>query len=321
MSQSRFAHTSSARISAPQSDVSNSIDLAPPQFRLGTIAKHTAVNYSVMVSSKLSALFLFALVNIFSVNAQCVDFCYCSKSTADLLCNLPLLKPSCEVKQCTGECSTGGFRCERKDVLPSDFLDPPSVMAIRDAIKANGGCRANVCFAIDGSSSIVPTEYESQIKFVRDIVNVLDDASFDVRVAGTQYNTASHPISPLGEDLFAFRELLSNTPQKNGSTSISNGIKYCEEQLLQKSLQPGFAVVLGDGFENYDHKAVAAANVVRGNGGLVPVVAVQNADDRLLLDIAGNDQSLVFKASSFGDVQKLKDLIKSVTLAVCKPKP
>lgn len=265
----------------------------------------------------LAATLLILSCTLAQVSAQCPSaLCFCSRSTAEFACNVPLLNGKCEVGQCTSaQCSTNGFRCQPK-INATGIIPDIVIQEIRKQIEANGGCKGNVCFAIDGSGSISPKEYSNQLDFVSDVVRIIN--TFPTRVAGTQYNQRSNPIKSLSSDLGGFITALRAQPQLRGSTSISSGIDYCGAQLDTRPFEPKKVVVLGDGFQNVDTNAVDSANTVRSKNALVSVVAVQSADRQFLLDLVGGDNALAFQADNFDDRDRLATIIRETTLAICK---
>lgn len=264
----------------------------------------------------IAVLLLFSAI-LFQARAQCpTELCFCSKSTAEFVCDVPLLKGRCEVGQCSSkQCSDKGFRCQPKIKAGLGILSPEVIQQVRDQIEQRGGCKGNVCFAIDGSSSMDSTEYKSQLAFVSDVVKII--SRFPTRVAGTQYSDRSHPIKSLSTDLNGFVAAMTAKKQVHGLTSISSGIDYCRQQVNTRPFEPKKVVVLGDGFQNRDMKAVGSANTVRSNKGLVSVVSFERGNRQLLLDIAGGDPSLVFDADSFSDRFRLGVIIRELTLAIC----
>lgn len=273
--------------------------------------------FSINQVKLTSALLLFA-ATLFQVRAECpTELCFCSKSTADFVCNVPLLTGECEVGHCSSaQCSTPGFRCQPKIDAGPGILSPAVIQQIRDEIERNGGCKGNICFAIDGSGSINDNAYENERKFVSDVVTIV--STFDTRVAGTQYSDKSYPIQSLSTDLNGFVAAMNAQSQVGSSTSISAGIIYCSQQINTRPFEPKKVVVLGDGFQNQDRNAVSSADIVRSNNGLVSVVSAGTADSQLLLDIAGGDNDLFFKATSFADRFRLAVIIRELTLAICK---
>lgn len=267
-------------------------------------------------SVKLATALVLFFSTLLHVSAQCPDICFCKKSTADFVCGIPFLNGRCEVGKCSkAECSNKGYRCQPKITASPGILQPALITAIRAEIEKKGGCKGNVCFAIDGSGSIRPNQYKNQQDFVADVVRIL--ATFDTRVAGTQYARKSNPIRALSTDLNGFIDAMYKQKQDRGGTSISSGIKYCGGEVDKRPFEPKKVVVLGDGFQNVDRNAVMSANTVRSNKGLVSVVAVKGANDKLLLDIAGGDKSLKFETMSFNDRFALGVIIRELTLAIC----
>ncbi len=187
---------------------------------------------------------------------------------------------------------------------------------LRRRLKSVGGCNANVCFAVDGSSSISRAEFENEKNFVLDVASVI---SMDqpVELAAAQYSTSIVPITPLTPYLTGFDMSIWRARQIGGASFVVGGVNYCFSQLMKRPREANQMVILGDGRSNIGSDAVKRAALFRRLGGSLSTVAAGFADDRELLAIAGNDRSMVFRVNSFADVLALHEIIKKLVFRVC----
>lgn len=284
---------------------------------------------------KLTALALVFLTLNGGADAACPAFCYCNKAIAENICNIGVFS-GCQVQACTSaSCGKSGYKCGEKPATPSPtpsvtpLPSPPFIVkkptsiiskakkvSIQQKIAAKGGCKANVCFAIDGSGSIGAPSFQNEKDFVTDVASII--ALFSPRVAATQYNGANHPITALTTDVNHMISSVTSTKQKSGSTSISAGIDYCGAQLKRVAGQANKVVVLGDGVHNSGGSAEAAANKIWLAGGAVSVVAAgANINHPGLLALTGNNPNLKFAVKNFNDRFALIQVIEQLTIAIC----
>lgn len=274
-----------------------------------------------------SCAMLLALVTT-EARAACPAFCYCTKRVATRICALPTFSGKCRVEKCSkASCGTTGYRCSEAPTTPPlpspvplskplSFISPARKLVIQNKINANGGCKANICFAIDGSSSIRSQSFTNEKDFVTEVVKIIID--FELRVAATQYNQRNHPITAMTTDVNAMINAVTATSQKGGSTSIAAGINYCGDQFRPFPGQPNKVVVLGDGFNNAGGSENAAARNIWNAGGVVSVVyAGSRLNDAALLALTGNNPDLKFTVKNFNDRFALIEKIEELSIAIC----
>ncbi len=179
-----------------------------------------------------------------------------------------------------------------------------------------GGCNANVCFAIDGSSSIPKAEFENEKNFVLDVVSIISRDQ-PVELAAAQYSTSIAPITRLTPYAASFGKSIWRGRQIGGASFVVGGINYCFSQLIRRPREANQMVILGDGRSNIGSDAVRRADLFRRMGGSLSTVAAGFADDKQLLAIAGWDRNMVFRVDSFADVLALQKVIKKLVFRVC----
>ncbi len=179
-----------------------------------------------------------------------------------------------------------------------------------------GGCNANVCFTVDGSSSISSAEFENEKNFVLDVASIISSDQ-PVELAAAQYSTSIAPITRLTPYVAGFEESVRNAAQIGGASFVVGGVNYCFSQLMRRYGEANKIVILGDGRSNIGSTAVRRAELFRRMGGSVSAVAAGFADDKELLAIAGWDRNKVFRVNSFADVLALHEVIKKLVFRVC----
>lgn len=182
-------------------------------------------------------------------------------------------------------------------------------------IIANGGCNANVCFAIDGSGSVGQAGFDAEKQFVFDIVSIIN-VDEPVEIAATQYGAANSAISPLTFNSADFNVALNGATFLNaGFTQIRGGLLYCFNQLRKRKGDANKIVLLGDGRANLGGNPVPIANLFRKRtGGQICAVGVRYQDTQSLLDIVGGDPKKVLTVDDFFE---LKDIIDELVVQIC----
>ncbi|KAI0563991.1 von Willebrand factor A-like protein [Gracilaria domingensis] len=186
---------------------------------------------------------------------------------------------------------------------------------LRRRIKAAGDCNLNICFAIDGSSSISDTEFVNERNFVLDVSSVVVDKT--VELGAVQYSTSVRTITPLTPDSATFNLLVNFEQQLGGASFVVGGINACFSQLAGRPNEPGKIVLLGDGRSSMGSDAAERADLFRSIGGSVCVVGAGFADDAELMRIAGGDRSLVFEVDNFLDVLALERVVEDLAVQMC----
>lgn len=194
------------------------------------------------------------------------------------------------------------------------LLSFEKVWKIREKLAANGGCRANVCFAVDGNGSISSSEFSNEKMFVKEVAYVIGS---DARLAATQYDNENHPIFHLENDMHAFINAVEITDQEGGATNIATAINWCGSQLSEVPGQPSKVVVLGDGFHNAVLDPVSAVQQLP-LGTVVSIVATGIGIEQDLLDsLTENNPDLSFTVDSFNDAGTIAEIMESLIYAIC----
>lgn len=306
---------------------------------------------------KLTIICILVISLTLPADAVCPSFCYCKKKVAKRICKMAVFSSRCEVQRCRKPwCGKRGFRCYDKKLisptptptrsprpsptptrtpkpsvtpsvtpLPSPpVIDKPTAIiseakkvSIQRAIVNRGGCKANVCFAIDGSGSMTSRSFKSEKDFVTDVASII--SIFEPRVAATQYSRSNYPITELTTDVNQMVSNVDTTTQKGGSTDISAGINYCGKNFESVLGQANKVITLGDGFDNTGGDAVQAANAIFASGGSVAVVSAgENININALLNLTGNNPDLMFTVDNFNDRFALIQIIEELSFAICQ---
>lgn len=195
-----------------------------------------------------------------------------------------------------------------------NLLSRALVTKLRRTVRQKS-CNLNLCFAIDGSSSITADNFESVKNFV-EIITVLVDPDSGAKYAATQFGDSSETISPLINDFDAFTQALRNAnPNGDSSSAIGAGILFCDEQLEGSLGNANKIVVITDGLNTAGMDPVIRANNFRlrdPNGDLC-TVGIGSSDNSQLLAIAGGDPRKVLTVSDYVDlVESLEALMSRV---------
>lgn len=187
---------------------------------------------------------------------------------------------------------------------------------LRRRIDASGGCNANICFAIDGGSSISDEAFINELYFMLDITSIIgvdEPAEF----AAVQFTNRRHTISELTTDSSSFNLLVNETKQVGGQSSISSGVAFCISQLTRRRREANKIVILSDGESRMARRDIQLTNIFRRIGGEVSVVGAGELDEEALLRLVGKDRSRLFNVDSFLDVFRLHDIVEELVLKIC----
>lgn len=189
-----------------------------------------------------------------------------------------------------------------------------SVEDLREAVAAAGGCKAHVCFAIDGSGSVSERDFTRMGLFAMDVLNVI--AGKPVKAAACQYGLTASPISFLTNDVEQFfKDISDATLDASSATSLAAGIVWCSGQLDTDDTQPRKIVILGDGMNNFGASATSRANLFRATGGEICAVAVRasRSSRRRLMRIVGGDPDRFLRLRDFIELGNiLEDLVEEI---------
>ncbi|PXF39991.1 Cartilage matrix protein [Gracilariopsis chorda] len=190
------------------------------------------------------------------------------------------------------------------------------LQGVRRMVERNG-CNLNVCFALDGSASVTPLDYEMQKDFVQLMSAVLDFEVENSSFSAVQYGDQVSPISPLTQSIddFNLKVHASNISAFQGS-SIGKGITYCSNQLLELADNPVKIIVFGDGRETSKTDAVSIAASFKDfhPNGRLSTVGVGFPNTVLLKTIAEAGGGRLFEIDEYIDAL---DLVVDLFLEVC----
>ena len=209
--------------------------------------------------------------------------------------------------------SDGPHPCEQGEC--EGILSDEEKDRLKERIRKVGGCNANVCFAIDGSSSINSEEFQAEKHFVQDVVSVLSDNP--VEFAAVQFSTSTTNIQSLTPDDAGFLIKVENAKQVPGLSFVRGGLNYCVFQLLDRPGESNKIVLLSDGRSNVGGSTARRAQQFRDFGGNVCVVGAGNQNKKELLNIVGGDSNLYHQVHGFTDFFTLAKHIISITEDIC----
>lgn len=167
---------------------------------------------------------------------------------------------------------------------------------------AKRNCRINLCFALDGSSTIERKMYSNQKTVVQTVVQKTSTGfnSKGMGLAAVQYATSNQAISPLTTNRQAFLSAVSSSTQSMGRGSfITGGLNYCFAQLFQEKGRTNKIVLFTDGRADIGSSVAERARLFRSIGGEVFAVGVGSSrNSRVLQRITGAKRGTVFSLGS-----------------------
>ncbi|PXF44992.1 hypothetical protein BWQ96_05239 [Gracilariopsis chorda] len=180
------------------------------------------------------------------------------------------------------------------------------------------GCEPNLCFAIDGSSSITDDEFQLQLDFVALITGLvsLDEQS---GYSAIQYGLRPKFMSRFTQDAAAFLLKVEGTRQlRSVRTFIAPGIGGCMRQFRRVRGQANKIILLGDGRSTFDSRdppldppSIAAQFLAEPNNSIC-AVGVSFDTTELLEEITGDPDRVFSVADWMSVVDVLADLVEQV---------
>lgn len=181
---------------------------------------------------------------------------------------------------------------------------------------------ADIVFLVDGSTSIIPTNFQEVRRFLHSFIEGLDIGADKVRVGLAQFSNEIQKQFHLGEhmDQRALLEQVDRLPQLGGGTATGKAITVLREEFFTKAngsradqRVPQIAVVLTDGESEDDVKLPAKA--LRQQGVIVFAIGVGAANINELKDIANRPHKhFLVNIESF---QALQTLSQGLLQTVC----
>lgn len=174
--------------------------------------------------------------------------------------------------------------------------------ALRQNVR-DRGCDINLCFAIDGSGSVTPAQFQKQKDFVDLIINILttdEPGNF----CAVQYGTSLRSISPLTRRKNRFVRKLDRSRQVGGLSNIAGALGYTGFQLRPRKEDANKLIVLGDGFNSIGFEPRKVARQVLEEGISICAVAVGESDVEGLNAITG-DPGRVVRLNDFFDLGEI----------------
>lgn len=189
--------------------------------------------------------------------------------------------------------------------------------SIRKKVKEAGGCKATVCFALDGSGAIPLQGFINERNFALDVVSVIA-VDEKVELSAVQYASHRHVVSTITTDASKFVLATQNEKQSGGKSFTAGGIALCSS-LLRKSKSNARKIVLfTDGKTSVGRNAAWRAELFRFMGGDLSVVEAGVPDRRAISAIAGFNKNRLFNVKSFLDVLALQNVIEQLVFNICE---
>ena len=199
-------------------------------------------------------------------------------------------------------------------MVQSFTYDPAVVEKLKQRVRDNG-CKPRICFALDGSGSIFPSEWREQKEFVL-LVAAIIGVDPDARFAAVQYGLSLKKISLLTRKIDEFLLDVDAAKQaKAPRTFIAAGLGFCISQFTSGRGQPSKIVLLGDGRSNFGGNPVPIARNWRNRYPGYRICAVEVGffpKKRALRKITGSKKLVLQVDDWFKVVDILRDLVEEI---------
>lgn len=209
------------------------------------------------------------------------------------------------------------------DSATTSYFDRPGgpqllakAVDLQKAIETAGGCPLDVCFALDGSASLSPQDYEYQKEFSQLVALVLS-ADSRSRYTAVQYGLPAIAISNFTSSAAEFvRRVSASKFASARRTFISSGLLFCTVTLGKQHENIDAIVLLGDGMVNIGADPFKLSRKFlppEGNGSIL-AVGVGEVNPTSLERITGRQDAVV----SINNQRNLPNVLEKTILFLCR---
>lgn len=190
------------------------------------------------------------------------------------------------------------------------------IVKLQDMIVQNGGCNANLCFALDGMSK---ADYERQLEFVQLIAATV---AIDERVqmSAYQYGRTLHRISSYTDNINAFMMKLGSSSRyiTKGNVFLAPALKQCKRDFAGNPEDANKIVIIADGRANQANRqeAINVAKAFRspGGNGAICAVHVKKSKHSFLSKVVQNPRFLL----QVDEYDRFADILGNIVRNVCE---
>lgn len=200
----------------------------------------------------------------------------------------------------------------------SNLTNLQIVRALSKAVRDNGACKINACFALQGSRFIPAQIYIIQKMIVSIVARVVVSGS-SAQVAAVQYSAANSAISPLTRNATQLVQNLSSSNRgKLRESFIGGAILYCADQIRAFPDDTNKMVLLGNGQNTLGFDPFSRADVFRRLGGEIFAVGIgPRLNEQTLLKIVDGDDSNLFVIRGRNRDEVVIDTIVGLVSGLC----
>ncbi|XP_060073181.1 collagen alpha-6(VI) chain-like [Ylistrum balloti] len=186
-----------------------------------------------------------------------------------------------------------------------------------------GGKPADLYFVLDSSNSIHISDFDRQLRFVSEVVDIFDISPSHTRVGVTLYSDGIHPVIPINNDFDKeqLKHRVSNLRRLTGNTNTAAVLKYMREygfrEDIARSEVAHIVVLLTDGKSTNTIKTEIEAKLAHSAGIYVFAVGIGDmASIPELMAIASDpDENFLFKVNNYNALRHLKNIL---AIKACK---
>eukprot|EP00178_Gracilaria_changii_P014406 TRINITY_DN40610_c0_g1_i1.p1 TRINITY_DN40610_c0_g1~~TRINITY_DN40610_c0_g1_i1.p1 ORF type:complete len:334 (-),score=43.14 TRINITY_DN40610_c0_g1_i1:457-1458(-) len=171
----------------------------------------------------------------------------------------------------------------------------------------------NVCFAIDESGSISPTEFMQQTEALVAIAELLTTFAPGSTLSAVGFSTSAELVQAPTTDINGiFIPAIEANPQIGSSTSSGSGLLLCQTQLAGAS-DPRIIVLLTDGVDNETPFGTAVAPDIQNDGITIATVGVGDGINTADLQTIASSPDLFTFVDDFSVfLQSVEDIVETL---------
>jgi len=187
-------------------------------------------------------------------------------------------------------------------------------------------CKAklDVVVILDGSASIVSSDWQSALTFTNKLVNGFNISADQVELAVVQFSSSADTVIGLTDDAAAIHAAVTNLNQMRENTNTFQGFKQAKD-ILDTQGRPNTAgkvvILITDGIQNQGLPAKMETDKLKSaNNATIFGIGVGGGVDKREIDkwVSTPTSSHYFPVSSFSSLEKV---LQAILHAACPPHP
>ncbi|KAL4227330.1 Trimeric coiled-coil oligomerization domain of matrilin [Mactra antiquata] len=203
---------------------------------------------------------------------------------------------------------------------------PVVITTPRPADQGCGGKPADVVFVVDSAGSITRKDFNKQLQFVQNVVELFDLSTNKTRVGIVVFSHSSKLVLSLDNnwDKASVKNKIRNIKHIGGGTYTSDALRMVRQEAFARGVVRDnvakIAIVLTDGLSANEELTKKEAELTQAAGINVFAIGIGKGVDLVeIQNIASNpDDNYVFQVGDFNSLETIKE---TLAIKTCNEKP